>query len=73
MYEREFIAKGHHVLTAGEAEALRAAVDVLGDIEVARRVGCSRQALARAVARFGIHAGTAALSRAYLGAQRDAA
>jgi hypothetical protein len=69
----EYVCKGHHVLTADEADQLRREVDEAGDVEVARRVGCSRQALARAVARFGVHAGTAALARAYLGTQRAAA
>jgi hypothetical protein len=69
----DFVSKGHHVLTVPEADALRRDVDDLGDLEVARRVGCSRQALARAVARFGVHAGTAALARAYLSSQRVAA
>jgi hypothetical protein len=69
----EYVRKGDHTLTTEEAERLRREVEEAGDAEVARRVGFSRQALARCVARFGVHAGTAALARAYLINQRAAA
>ena len=69
----EYVRKGDHMLTAEEAERLRRDVEEFGDVEVARRIGFSRQALARCVARFGVHAGTAALARTYLSTQRQAA
>jgi predicted DNA-binding protein (UPF0251 family) len=69
----EFVRKGDHSLTADEAERLRREVEEVGDAEVARRIGFSRQALARCVARFGVHRSTAELARAYLITQRAAA
>lgn len=62
----EFVSKGAMVLSADEADALREDVALFGDEEVARRVGLSRAGLARSVARFAIHRGSAALVRAYL-------
>jgi predicted DNA-binding protein (UPF0251 family) len=71
--EIEYVLRGTNVLTVDEADTLRLDVEQSGDVEIAKRIGFSRQALARCVARFGVHAGTAALARCYLCTTRVAA
>lgn len=57
------ILPGTTRLDQAEADALREAVEAIGDVELARIAGLSRHSLARCVARFRVHSGTAALAR----------
>jgi hypothetical protein len=70
--DHEYVCRGEP-LSAAEALELRDAVAEIGDHAVASLMGCSRQAVARAAARFAVNRGTAALVRLYLAARRQAA
>lgn len=67
------VEPGAQSLSIDEADAMRAAVEEIGDVEVARLVGISRHALARSIARLSVHSGTATACRLFLHSRRKLA